>query len=191
MNKKIIEEKNLELEAKNLELKEMSMRDSMTSLLNHKNSLRRLNEEIERAKRISHPLSVAMMDLDNFKLINDIHGHQTGDEVLIGIAQILRNTCRVTDVIGRYGGEEFIIIMPDTTVKDAAVLFQCIQKNIREAEFQNGIRVTFSCGISELNDESAPVLVRSSDLMLYRAKKRGKNRIEICAVVNKKSTAIK
>ncbi|MBR0599685.1 GGDEF domain-containing protein [Sinanaerobacter chloroacetimidivorans] len=185
-HRKTIEEKTLELERinkeleeKNKELKEMSIRDSLTSLLNHKNSLKRLKEEVERAKRISYPLCVAMIDLDNFKHINDEHGHQTGDDVLTIVAKILKETCRTTDIIGRYGGEEFIIIMPDTGADDAGLLIKRIQKRILEEEFEKGIHITFSCGISELNGESVHGIVRSSDLMLYRAKKKGKNRVEI------------
>lgn len=191
LQKKVIEEKNKELEQKNRELTEMTMKDSMTSLLNHKSSFKRLKEEVERAKRIQYPLSVAMVDLDNFKLINDSHGHQTGDEVLIQVAAILKNSCRATDVIGRYGGEEFIVIMPDTNMQDAALLMKRIQENVKEAKFEKGVQVTLSCGISELKSETAHGLIRSSDLMLYRAKKKGKDRVEINSISDKKSAAIK
>jgi len=166
------------------------MQDSMTNLLNHKNSLRRLKEEVDRAKRIDYPLSVAMIDLDNFKLVNDTYGHQTGDDVLIQVAQILSESCRTTDAVGRYGGEEFIIIMPDTNDWDAALLLGRIKTCIEETSFKEGIRITFSCGISELNGESVHGILKSSDIMLYEAKKKGKNRVEVQINKDMKSAAI-
>ncbi|HYE69484.1 MAG TPA: diguanylate cyclase [Anaerovoracaceae bacterium] len=190
INEKIIIEKNIELEKKNTELNELTMRDSMTNLLNHKNSLRRLKEEVDRAKRIDYPLSVAMIDLDNFKLVNDTYGHQTGDEVLIRVSQILSESCRTTDVVGRYGGEEFIIIMPDTNDQDAALLLERIKTCIEGTSFKDGIRITLSCGISELNGESVHGILKSSDMMLYEAKKKGKNRVEVQMNKAKKSAAI-
>lgn len=179
MNEKIIVEKNTELEKKNSELNDLTMRDSMTNLLNHKNSLRRLREEVDRAKRINYPLSVAMIDLDNFKLVNDNYGHQTGDEVLIQVAKVLTENCRSTDTVGRYGGEEFIIIMPDTNSGDAALLMRRVQRCIEETSFKEGIHITLSCGISELHGESVHGILKASDVMLYEAKKNGKNRVEV------------
>lgn len=189
INEKIIIEKNMELEKKNQELNELTMRDSMTNLLNHKSSLRRLKEEVDRAKRIQYPLSVAMIDLDNFKLVNDTYGHQTGDEVLIQVSQILSESCRSTDVLGRYGGEEFIVIMPDTNDRDAALLLERIQKCVAETSFKDGIHITLSCGISELNGESVHGILKSSDIMLYEAKKKGKNRVEVQFDKDKKKSA--
>ncbi len=191
INEKIINEKNIELEKKNLELNELTMRDSLTDLLNHKNSLRRLKEEVDRSKRINYPLSVAMIDLDNFKSVNDTYGHQMGDEMLVQIAQILTESCRTTDVVGRYGGEEFIIIMPDTNARDAALLLTRIQKRVEETSFKDGVHITLSCGVSELNGESVHGILKSSDIMLYEAKRKGKNRVEVqFNKDNKKSAAI-
>jgi diguanylate cyclase (GGDEF)-like protein len=189
INEKIIIEKNAELEKKNSELNELTMRDSMTNLLNHKNSLRRLKEEVDRAKRISYPLSVAMIDLDNFKQINDNYGHQTGDEVLLQVAKILAENCRYTDTVGRYGGEEFIIIMPDTNSGDAALLMQRVQSCIEGTAFKEGIHITLSCGISELHGENVHGILKSSDVMLYEAKKKGKNRVEVQISDKIKNTA--
>lgn len=190
LNEKLILEKNIELEKKNTELNELTMRDSMTNLLNHKSSIRRLKEEVDRAKRIQYPLSVAMIDLDNFKLVNDGFGHQTGDQVLIQVAAILSESCRTTDTVGRYGGEEFIIIMPDTNSRDAALLLERIHSRIRETSFAEGIHITASCGISQLNEESVLGILKSSDVMLYEAKKKGKNRVEVQSKREKKSAVI-
>ncbi len=190
LNEIIIMEKNLELEKKNEELKDLTTRDSLTNLLNHKNSLRRLKEEVDRARRISYSLSVAMIDLDNFKQVNDTYGHQTGDEVLSQVARILSESCRATDVVGRYGGEEFVIIMPDTNGQDAVTVIGRALKRIREEKFKEGIRVTISCGISELDGDSVHGVLKSSDIMLYEAKRKGKDRIEVQLNKDKKSAAI-
>ncbi len=167
------------IESKNRALKELSLRDSMTMLLNHKYSFKRLREELERARRIEYPLSILMIDIDDFKRVNDEHGHLTGDAVIVGIARILTETCRATDVIGRYGGEEFLVIMPDTPLTDAVSLFERIAQAIRNTLFENGVHVTVSCGISQYQDESAQALIKKADTALYRAKANGKNRSEV------------
>jgi diguanylate cyclase (GGDEF)-like protein len=130
-----------------------------------------------------------MIDLDNFKQVNDTYGHQTGDEVLVEIAKILKDNSRSTDVVGRYGGEEFIIIMPDPNDRDAALLLSRIQKIVEETSFKDGIHITLSCGVSELNGESVHGILKSSDIMLYEAKKKGKNRVEVQLDKDKKKSA--
>ncbi|NLI90733.1 MAG: GGDEF domain-containing protein [Peptococcaceae bacterium] len=166
------------IEEINLELKDLVMRDSMTLLLNHENIFLRLTDEIERAKRIHYPLSLIMIDIDHFKEINDRFGHQAGDDVIIKVAQILNSTCRTTDVIGRYGGDEFLIIMPDTKSEDAVVLAERIRNTIEKTNFIKGIEVTVSGGITEFLQESSEELISSVDAKLYRAKENGRNRFE-------------
>ncbi|NLI14275.1 GGDEF domain-containing protein [Pelotomaculum propionicicum] len=171
IDKKIILEQNLQL-------KDLSIRDSMTMLLNYKHIFEKLSEEIGRAKRIEYPLSIIMMDIDDFKYINDNYGHLTGDNIIIKVAQILGNTCRITDIIGRYGGEEFIIIMPGAALKDAAFLAERIRMTINTAEFEKGINITVSGGIREWQGDSAEELIKRVDQQLYIAKSKGKNRFE-------------
>ncbi|MDD2621397.1 MAG: GGDEF domain-containing protein [Syntrophomonadaceae bacterium] len=166
------------IEAKNSELIDMTNRDAMTFLFNHNNCYLKLGEEIERAKRIGYPMCVIFMDIDDFKQINDLHGHQAGDEVIIEIARILKDTCRSTDILCRYGGEEFAIIIPDTSLKDATSLAERIRININNTKFFNGAHVTVSGGISEFTGESVEELIRKADLQLYKAKCNGKNRFE-------------
>lgn len=172
IDKKIILEKNIQLQ-------DLAIRDSMTMLLNYKHIYERLREEIEKAKRIGYPLSIIMMDIDDFKHFNDQYGHLVGDSIIIKIAQILVNTCRATDIIGRYGGEEFIIIMPGTALKDAAILAERIRVAVETAEFDNETGITVSGGISALQGDSAEELIKSVDQQLYIAKSKGKNRFEM------------
>ena len=190
-NAKSIVEKNKELEKINIELKHMIMKDSMTDLLNHKSSMLRLKDEIDQARRTASPLSVAMLDLDNFKMINDTYGHQIGDEILVQVANIIKTSCRKSDIAGRYGGEEFIIIMPDTDSNEATSLLNRIQKQMIETVYGDGIRVTFSCGISQWNGDTLHSILKKSDLKLYEAKNKGKNRIEVQLNRKAKSAAVK
>lgn len=172
IDKKIIEEKNKTL-------KDMLNRDSMTSLLNHDNMYVKLGEEIERAERIQYPLSIMMIDIDDFKTINDRYGHQAGDQVIIKVAQILTDTCRSTDSICRFGGDEYAVIMPDTALRDAGLLAERIRTNISEFEFINGLHITASAGISVFRGENAEELIAIADHYLYNAKYKGKNRFEM------------
>ncbi len=164
---------------KNIQLKDLSIRDSMTMLLNYKHIYEKLDEEVERAKRIGYPLSIIMMDIDDFKCINDNHGHLAGDSIIIKVAKILVDTCRTTDSVGRYGGEEFIIIMPGTALKDAVFLAERIRVAVETAEFEKGVSITVSGGIRELQDDTAEELIKKADQQLYAAKSKGKNRFEM------------
>ena len=175
IDKKVIEEQNDIL-------KKIAVRDSMTLLLNHENLLKKLAEEIERSRRIKYTLSIMMMDIDNFKNINDRYGHLAGDKVIIKVAQILTGICRSTDIIGRYGGEEYLVIIPDTGLKDAVILAERIRQKIQSTEFTEGIHITVSGGISEYRGESVEDLIKSADMKLYRAKSNGRNRFDIADI---------
>ena len=165
------------IEQKNQILKEMISRDPMTSLLNHECAYRTLQEEINRAKRIGYPLSIIMADIDGFKPVNDKFGHQIGDQVIISVAGIIVGTCRRTDVVCRYGGDEYMLILPDTSLEEAALLAGRILSRVESAELVNGIRATLSAGVSECVGESVKELIFRADRQLYRAKDRGKNRV--------------
>lgn len=167
-DKKIIEQKNTILN-------EMVIRDPMTSLLNHENAFKKLSEEIRKANRIGYPLSIAMVDIDNFKHINDRYGHQAGDEVIVHVANLLVESCRNTDIICRYGGEEYMLILPDTATEEAKHLAERIRMRVETAEFINGVCVTVSGGISQYRGESIKELIYRADQQLYKAKYNGKN----------------
>lgn len=170
----------LKIHEQNDLLKELSIRDSMTGLFNHKHSYELLESEIVRSKRYQHSLSVLLLDLDHFKQVNDTYGHQAGDEVLKSISKILKDNSRETDIIGRYGGEEFIIIMPETDLKNGSLFAERLRKTIKEFDFNQPPHVTISAGMSKYReDDTAETIVKRSDLLLYQAKENGRNRIEM------------
>ncbi len=160
-------------------------RDSLTGLLNHTNLKNRLSHELERAMRIGTELSFVMLDLDHFKMVNDTYGHLTGDRVLKGLSRLLQDRLRRTDVIGRYGGEEFALILFNTEAQQAMrivneirVNFSRIRQNAGDREFT----VTLSAGIAEYPIfESASALNGAADEALYEAKKSGRNRVVLAS----------
>ena len=171
INHKIIEKKN-EL------LKDMAMKDSMTSLINHENIFYKLRDELEMARLYKSCVSVMMIDIDNFKSINDQYGHQIGDKIIIGITKIIVDQCRKTDIIGRYGGDEFVIIMPGTDSDGAVYLGERIRSTIETTVFCGGVHVTISAGIGEYKNESMEEYFKKVDEQLYKAKNKGRNRVE-------------
>ncbi len=159
-------------------LREQAIRDGLTGLYNHKKSLDLLEEEIKRAKRYANPLSVLMLDIDYFKKVNDNYGHQTGDNVLIKVSEIIQENTRETDISGRYGGEEFLIIFPQTTCDEALNTAKRINQALKEHVFNEGFKLTISGGLSQWHDESAAQLIKKADELLYKAKNGGRDRIE-------------
>ena len=162
------------------------IQDSLTGLLNHTRILEQLDLEIARAKRNNHFLSFVMIDIDNFKTVNDSYGHPIGDKVIKGLAQLLKQRLRKIDSVGRYGGEEFAIILPQT---QSIAVFQKLEQ-IRQ-DFSKLVHhtydpkidftATFSGGLAELNKKNNTVdkLVRAADQALYLAKEQGHNKIII------------
>lgn len=156
-------------------------RDSLTGLLNHTNLVESLSKEIQRAGRIGNTLCFAMIDLDNFKTVNDTYGHLTGDQVLKSLSRMLQERLRKTDIIGRYGGEEFGVILFNTDVDNAAKLLDSIRDSFGKISHRFGDKefyVTFSCGIAtypEFRDVTG--ISEAADKALYEAKGRGRNRV--------------
>jgi diguanylate cyclase len=160
---------------KSLALKDMAQRDSMTRLYNHETAFIKLKEEINRAKRINYPLSIIIVDIDDFKQINDRYGHPTGDSIIRKIAFIIQEQTRSTDIVGRYGGEEFIIILPDTHLSAAMQLSERIRQSIISTPMNIDMPVTLSGGVCEYHGESLDDFIRMADKRLYDAKNNGKN----------------
>lgn len=167
------------LEQKNRELKRLSTVNQLTGLYNRHKTDQELEAEIQRADRYRRPLSVIMFDIDWFKSVNDNYGHPAGDTVLRKIASLLRNRIRTTDIAGRWGGEEFLIICPETSLEGASELAEQIRSDIAEFDFSIGQQITISAGIAAYAvDEPVERLIHRVDECLYAAKHRGKNRVE-------------
>ena len=170
-----------ELKAAHARIEELAQVDELTGLLNRRYIMRSLNEEIDRAQRSRAACSIAIIDLDFFKRINDQFGHPVGDEVLRTFAITLFANLRTTDKVGRYGGEEFLMILPDTA-KDAALgtinRLRAIVSQVEWAGTSSIIYLTMSAGVSEIREEdtAADILARA-DAALYNAKNAGRNRV--------------
>lgn len=156
-------------------------RDSLTGLLNHSNLKEQLIREVLRGKRADSSLCFAMIDLDHFKKVNDTYGHLTGDKVLKSLSRILQERLRRTDIIGRYGGEEFGVILLNTTPENAVRILDEIRENFSRVRHQaedNEFFVTFSCGIASYPSFDHPdELTGAADKALYEAKEAGRNRV--------------
>ncbi|HYD30959.1 MAG TPA: diguanylate cyclase [Azospirillaceae bacterium] len=155
--------------------------DSLTGLLNHARTKARLAAEVMRAARQKTALSFAIIDLDHFKKVNDVHGHLAGDRVLKALSHLLIRRLRRTDVIGRYGGEEFAVIFTDTEAAAAAEVLEGVRhafEQVRHGERGREFHVTLSCGIAGFAGQSdSDSLIAKADAALYRAKAEGRNRV--------------
>ncbi len=179
-----IKELQGELEEKNRELARLSISDGLTGLYNHRHIQEVVHEEFERAKRTREPLAVVMFDFDHFKRVNDTYGHQVGDRVLQEMARILRNTAREIDKLGRYGGEEFIAVLPDTGIDDAVTFAERVRERVERHPFAVGqarpIHLTVSAGAATYPHPAvynAKTLIHRADQALYAAKAAGRNRV--------------
>jgi len=157
--------------------------DLLTGLENRRAILRRLEEQIKHANRYKEELSLIMLDLDHFKEVNDHYGHLTGDDVLESVATLVRQSIRDTDTAGRYGGEEFIIVLPKTDLPTALYVAERIREAIAAAEMRdsegNVFSITVSQGLSSYEPgEDEHSLISRADVALYRAKEGGRNRVE-------------
>lgn len=175
-----IEERTKELEDKNTQLEKLSVTDRLTEVFNRMKLDSVLEGEINRANRYKNALSLIILDIDHFKRVNDTHGHQTGDSVLVEFASILRKTVRNTDTVGRWGGEEFLVICPETGLKGAVSLAETIREKIESHSFATVGRVTASIGISAYSEgDMEKDMIGRADGCLYQAKAEGRNRV-IC-----------
>lgn len=170
-----LEQSRVKQYAQNME--EIAITDGLTGLYNHRFVRQRLEEEISKARRYKRKLSVIMLDIDHFKKLNDTQGHQYGDYVLKQIAEILRQSIRNTDTIGRYGGEEFIIVCSETGLAESYMLANRLRAEIERSQFKRQLQVTISGGVAELHEEDIQQLVEKADRCLYSAKRLGRNRI--------------
>jgi diguanylate cyclase (GGDEF) domain len=165
-------------------LKELATIDPLTGLYNRREYEILFQHEMERSKRMNSPLSVGIIDLDHFKQVNDTYGHKAGDEVLRRISALCRENLRTMDIIGRLGGEEFIILLPETTIDRAVMVGNRLLKAFAATDIDVGtasIKITATLGITQLlpDDKEIDIITRRADDALYKGKEAGRNRVEI------------
>ena len=165
-------------------VEQLSWTDPLTGVRNRRSFHQQTEPVMKLAKRHTRPLSAAMLDIDFFKKVNDTYGHGTGDEVLCGIADVLLNAVRSSDIVGRYGGEEFCFVFPETGIETARRVVERIRIAVAGLQFrcgENAFSITASIGAAELigSDESLDQLLSRCDQALYRAKESGRNRVVV------------
>jgi len=172
----------LEVEKKNALLKRLSITDKLTGLNNRIKIDEVLNNDLHMFERYDNIFSVILIDIDYFKKVNDTYGHPVGDEVLKQFAKILKSNARITDTVGRWGGEEFMIIASETDSVGATKFATIIKKAINEHDFPKVGKVTASFGLSQISvGDSVENVVNRADLALYSAKETGRNKV-VCGL---------
>jgi diguanylate cyclase (GGDEF)-like protein len=174
---------------------ENAMHDGLTGLLNHKAFMDRFNEEISRAKRHQHSIVLAILDLDSFKLINDTYGHLYGDYVIREVANIIKERVRNIDIVGRYGGEEYAILLINTDIDKIIPVAQRIIDAIANFSFSMknvDVRITTSCGLAEYPKDTDQVneLIIKADAAMYKAKSKGGNLVSKYSVIGSRTNGM-
>jgi len=161
------------------EEKSLARKDALTGIANRNAFIEMGSLELERCKRYEHPITIAYIDCDNFKAINDTLGHQTGDMLLQAVAVTLKNNIRASDIVSRIGGDEFAVIMPETEAMPSEIAFKKIQNALLHSMLKNKWDVTFSIGMATFMSppKSLDELISTADTLMYDAKKNGKNMI--------------
>jgi diguanylate cyclase (GGDEF)-like protein len=161
-------------------LSRLALTDQVTGLANRRGGEEALAREVARARRTGSPLSLVLFDIDRFKRVNDQSGHAVGDKVLRGISDILSASQRGSDLAMRWGGEEFLVLLPDVGLTGARIFAERVRENVQNLAIADAGRITVSAGVSELvGDEDPAVALARADASLYRAKAAGRNRVEV------------
>lgn len=168
-------------------LQELAITDSLTGVFSRRYALERLEEEIERSRKFNYKFSAAMLDIDHFKNYNDRYGHLVGDAILREVSKATKESIRQIDLIGRYGGEEFLIILTETDKEQAALAGERIRKSIEDNTvrvYDEELKITVSVGISTFPDDAKDkaLLIDRADMALYDAKKTGRNKVCVCII---------
>lgn len=179
-----VRERTSELDVANSQLTKLATTDSMTNALNRRHFLELANQEILRAKRYGRALMVMMLDIDLFKKVNDTYGHAAGDEVIVAVASACREILREQDIFGRFGGEEFAILAPETLQEEGFRLAERIRSHIESLvfpSFPDGFNITLSIGLSRPMQPTTTIdqLLHQADTALYKAKEKGRNRVDL------------
>jgi len=166
-------------------LRALVSQDAMTKLLNHTASKERLAVELSRAMRTKRPLTFGLLDIDHFKKVNDTYGHPVGDSVIKNLSRLLPQRLRKSDAVGRYGGEEFAVILPDTPLADARLVMDKLRQSFAGMQQWTGsetFKCSFSCGLAGYPGyDHVDAMIEAADAALYEAKKGGRNRVEVAA----------
>lgn len=177
----IIADRTRVLREKTVELEHLATRDQLTGLYNRRYVDGYLDGRIEEFTRYGRGFGVALVDLDHFKRVNDLHSHEAGDEVLKGIARIFRERCRDTDIVARYGGEEFLLCFPEAGAAEVAEICEQLREAVASADWTHlagDVAVSISAGVAEMRSGfSRSSLVNAADRRLYQAKNAGRNRV--------------
>ncbi len=177
---KLLKEAQKDIETKNKELNQLAITDKLTNIYNRRKLEELIQNELDRNKRFNCTFGLAILDIDFFKKVNDTYGHQTGDQVLIEIAQTLTNNLRKTDFIGRYGGEEFIIICPESNIEGGSALMEVLRSKISQHDFKSIKNITASFGLTlSKEDDTLDSIVKRADKALYKAKENGRNKVVV------------
>jgi diguanylate cyclase (GGDEF)-like protein/hemerythrin-like metal-binding protein len=177
-----VQERTCELTAANQKLRELASTDGLTGMLNRRTFMEEARNIFQLARRYHRPLSLLMVDVDHFKRVNDTYGHQVGDTVLVRLSQTMMHCLRGTDKIGRIGGEEFAVVLPETGPEQAAEMTERLLSTVRSMsialEAASPLRVTVSIGVATLTPmtEDVDALIKHADAALYRAKDEGRDR---------------
>ncbi len=167
-----------EVENERKRFEKVASTDALTGIANRLKFNTILEQQIAMAKRYKEPFSVILFDVDNFKQVNDTYGHKVGDEVLISLAKEVSSNIRASDTFARWGGEEFVLILPQTKEQEAYLLAEKLRKKIAKISFSKSFHVTCSFGVSEYTkEEDSDTFIQSVDWLLYKAKHSGKNRV--------------
>lgn len=174
-----------ELNEKNIELEKLATTDFLTDLANHQSFYIYLEALKKQSKRVEQPVGMALIDIDNFKIINDTYGHLVGDKILRELAILLKSEIRSTDYAARYGGEEFVVVFPNTSLQDAIRLAERIREKVASHRFildQQILSVTVSIGVDACHTYNETVndhrFLNAIDSLLYKAKENGKNQVQ-------------
>ncbi|MEO8040710.1 MAG: GGDEF domain-containing protein [Betaproteobacteria bacterium] len=177
----VAEQRVTELEGELVRVSEQVREDQLTGALNRRGMEDAMDREIARASRTKKPLCISVLDVDNFKKLNDTHGHAAGDAALVHLAKVIKHTVRPTDVIARFGGEEFIIILTETAMDEAIRVTGRLQRELTKRFFLHNnerLLITFSAGVAQFRDgDTDESLFQRADKAMYQAKVQGKNRV--------------
>jgi diguanylate cyclase (GGDEF)-like protein len=163
-------------------LQKLAITDGLTKLHNSRSFYSQIEVEVDRFNRYKHPLSLLLLDIDHFKHYNDTFGHLEGDKVLVRISQIIRSCLRKLDTAYRYGGEEFTVILPETTCEEARTVAERIRQAVKAEKFdpetENDITITISIGVTQYSpEEELSAFIQRADKAMYSSKQNGRNKV--------------